>query len=220
MLCNGSYETFVLQRACREDASVPKIVDHDQRRAEIVTATWKTLAAEGIDGTTMRRIAEAAGCSTGRLTHYFPSREAILIEALRAVHLAAAQRMTAVAAEHRGLDALSAVVHEALPLDGTRRREWKVWLAFWGQAAATRSLRREHERRYAEWRALIAGLLASAVDAGELRALDVDLEAGRLIALIDGLGIQCTLERGPDRLATSLGIVEAHLASLSKSPRT
>ena len=50
----------------------------------------------------MRRIAEAAGCTTGLVTHYFASKDEILVAALRPSHEAAGARMRAPAGAARG----------------------------------------------------------------------------------------------------------------------
>ena len=42
---------------------MPKIVDHDQRRIELVDATWRIIARLGIESATMREIALEAGLS-------------------------------------------------------------------------------------------------------------------------------------------------------------
>src|SRR5580692_1468139 len=73
--------------------AMPKVVDHDARRAELVDAAWRVIAAEGLEAATMRRIAQAAGCTTGRVTHYFYSKDDMLVAALREVHRRAAERM-------------------------------------------------------------------------------------------------------------------------------
>lgn len=174
---------------------MPKVVDHAQRRQELVAATWAVIADEGIEAATIRRIAEAAGCTTGRITHYFDAKDDILVAALRAVHRAAAARMEAAigaGSEGEPVDVLRSVLREALPLDPARRTEWRVWLAFWGRATGEPTLRREQARRYAEWRALLRSLLAAVQpDAGpDDLTMGVDL----LAAAVDGLGIQAVLE--------------------------
>jgi AcrR family transcriptional regulator len=171
---------------------MPKVVDHDARRAELVDAAWHVIAAEGLEAATLRRIAEAAGCTTGRVTHYFGSKDDVLVAALRAVHQRAGQRMVRHASESDTAAALLEVILDALPLDGERQLEWKVWLAFWGRAAADERLRREQERRYAEWRGLLRKLIRRARPRGTAADLStaVDLIAGA----VDGLGIQAVLE--------------------------
>ena len=47
-------------------AQVPKIVDHEHRRQELVEAVWRVIGRVGIDGVTIREIAVESGYSTGR----------------------------------------------------------------------------------------------------------------------------------------------------------
>ena len=96
---------------------MPKVVDHAARRAELVDAAWRVIAAEGLEAATVRRIAQAAGCTTGLVTHYFDSKDDMLVAALREVHRRAGQRMI----RHVGGADIAAVLLEvildALPMD-------------------------------------------------------------------------------------------------------
>lgn len=187
---------------------MPKVVDHDMRRAEMVQATWHVIAEEGLQAATVRRIAEAADCTTGRITHYFETKDEVLVAALRAVHRAAATRMIVHIAGDDPRKALRSVLLEALPLDEERQLEWRVWLAFWGRAATDAELRLEQERRYAEWRALLDQLLQRAhpQQSTSDRRTSVDVVASG----IDGLGIQAVLEPeafAPHRLRRSVDLL-------------
>jgi TetR/AcrR family transcriptional repressor of bet genes len=189
---------------------VPKVVDHAQRRRELVAATWAVVAAEGIEAATVRRIAEEAGCTTGRITHYFADKEEVLVAALRQVHRAAGKRMLAAIGPRSGLEALRAVLAEALPLDEERILEWRVWLAFWGSAATSASLQAEQHQRYREWRGLLKRVLATA----QLPAdIDLDRLVDQIVALVDGFGLQGVLDPQdpqPEQLASRLnGAVDA-----------
>ena len=64
---------------------MPKIVDHAQRRTEIVHALWQVIYFKGIDGVSFRSVAEAAGISIGRVQHYFPSRSELILEGCRQI---------------------------------------------------------------------------------------------------------------------------------------
>ena len=175
-----------------------------------MAATWAVVAAEGIEAATVRRIAEEAGCTTGRITHYFADKEEVLVAALRQVHRAAGKRMLAAIGPRSGLEALRAVLAEALPLDQERVLEWRVWLAFWGSAATSASLQAEQHQRYREWRGLLKRVLATA----QLSA-DVDLDrlVDQIVALVDGFGLQGVLDPQhpqPEQLASRLnGAVDA-----------
>lgn len=171
---------------------MPKVVDHDLRRAELVAATWQVIAEEGITGATVRRIAEAARCTTGRVTHYFATKNDMLVAALSGVYRAATARMVTHLDGGDPRQVLRAVLLEALPIDEERQVEWKVWLAFWGSAATDARLRLEQERRYASWRSMLDELLGQI---GSGRPPPDRQTAVDIIACgIDGLGIQAVLE--------------------------
>ena len=61
------------------------MVDHAQRRTEIVHALWQVIYLKGIDGVSFRSVAEAAGISIGRVQHYFPSRSELILEGCRQI---------------------------------------------------------------------------------------------------------------------------------------
>lgn len=158
----------------------------------------------------MRAIAERAGCTTGRLTHYFARREDMLVAALRMAHERAGERMLRAVRGATGRDALRAVLLEALPLDDERRTEWKVWLTFWAQAIGTEALQLEHERRYAEWRSLVVEHVRTAAP-GWSRDEAVRV-ADALIATVDGLGVEATVVPGAATLRRARRVIDAQLA--------
>ncbi|MEM9451864.1 MAG: TetR/AcrR family transcriptional regulator [Cyanobacteria bacterium P01_E01_bin.6] len=59
---------------------MPKIVDHDRYRKELLSNCLDLFAKRGYGSITMRQIAQALGVSTGTLYHYFPSKESIFIQ--------------------------------------------------------------------------------------------------------------------------------------------
>jgi AcrR family transcriptional regulator len=113
---------------------MPKIVDWDARRDEILSATWRVIARDGIARPTIRAIAREAGCSRGILAHYFDDKADILGSALVMSHRRVVARMEARAAGLTGLAALRVIMLEALPLDGERDLEAQIEISFWGRA--------------------------------------------------------------------------------------
>lgn len=55
--------------------AMPKIVDRDRYRQELLSKCLAVIAAKGYATITMRQIAAGLGVSTGTLYHYFPSKE-------------------------------------------------------------------------------------------------------------------------------------------------
>lgn len=191
---------------------MPRQVDHDERRRQIAAATWRAIDELGVEGTTMRSIADRAGCTIGRLNHYFDCREDMLVAALRQAHAQTAARMANAIAGRSGRDALRSVLLEALPLDDIRRTEWKVWLTFWAQAIATESLRLEHAQRYREWHHLITALVADAVPS--MRKIQVERTTDALLAAVDGIGIQTIMSPAPDTARRAKVTIDTALESL------
>jgi len=172
---------------------MPRLVDHDARKRELLDASLALVASEGIEAATLRRLARAADCTTGAITYYFEGRDALLVAMLRRAHQTTGARMLRAAG--RGAsprDRLWAVLMEALPLDPERLAEWRVWLAFWGAAAGNPALVEENLARYAEWRALLQTLVR---DLAETQA-GLPLRVDALMGLIDGFGLQIALSKG------------------------
>jgi AcrR family transcriptional regulator len=57
---------------------MPKTVDHDEYRKELLQKCFDLFGRMGFSNATMRQIAEEIGVSTGTLYHYFPTKVSIL----------------------------------------------------------------------------------------------------------------------------------------------
>ncbi|MCX8123481.1 MAG: TetR/AcrR family transcriptional regulator [Spirochaetes bacterium] len=57
---------------------MPKVVDHDAYRDDLLSRCFWVFAQYGYDKMTMRQIAKVLGVSTGTLYHYFPNKQAII----------------------------------------------------------------------------------------------------------------------------------------------
>ncbi|GGL17424.1 HTH-type transcriptional regulator PksA [Sphaerisporangium melleum] len=178
---------------------MPKIVDHEERREEVVDAARRVILREGIDAATTRAIAKEAGYSNGVLTHYFADKDDILLSALRASHRRIVRRLSAKLTGRSGLAALREVLLDNLPLDEERERETALEVGFWGRSLAGGRLLEVQREEAGELRLLVRTLLESGAAAGEIApGTDLDDAAERLLALVDGLSLHRLLY--PDRL--------------------
>ncbi len=59
---------------------MPKIVNHDQYRKQLIEKSFDLFAEKGYSSITMREIAQGLGVSTGTLYHYFLSKEALFLQ--------------------------------------------------------------------------------------------------------------------------------------------
>ena len=137
---------------------MPKIVDHAQRREEIALVACKVVAEHGFEQATVARIARAAGYTTGMVAHYYDSKQAIILAALRLILVRIEQRLTR---ERSTGDAdLLTVLSEALAVDSQRFTECAFWMAFWGQVSADKKLRRLNAWVHREYMRLFARCFA------------------------------------------------------------
>ncbi len=168
---------------------MPKQVDHALRRRELVAASWDVISREGLEALTLRKVAAAADCTTGRIAHYFNGREELLLAALSSAYAAAEARMVRIEQSTRSAeDRLRGVIHEALPLNVERLKEWRVWMVFWAAAATNDDLAQENIRRYVAWQRMLARLITE--HAGSVNAENL---AFALVAMIDGIGVRTSL---------------------------
>jgi len=63
---------------------MPRIVDHDQQRAELLAGSFALFAERGYGVVTMRALSRELGVSTGSLYHYFDGKPAMFRQMLLA----------------------------------------------------------------------------------------------------------------------------------------
>ncbi|MFC4008101.1 TetR/AcrR family transcriptional regulator [Nonomuraea purpurea] len=176
---------------------MPKIVDHDERRREVLAAARRVIVRDGIDAATTRAIAKEAGYSNGVLAHYFADKDEILLSALRQSHQRIRARLTGKVEGVTGLAALRELLLDNLPLDAERTQESRLEVSFWSRSLASDRLAEVQRAEADELRAAVRDLLARARAAGELRTDDnLDDLTEHLLALVDGLSLHLLLYPG------------------------
>ncbi|WP_221796163.1 TetR/AcrR family transcriptional regulator [Aquisediminimonas sediminicola] len=114
--------------------------EHRERIAQIVTDIISEL---GIDGVTVRRVAERAGYSTTVVTHYFANKKDLLLYTYQSASKQSYQRVYQ-ALMHDDSDLVAFV--KALAY-ADRPEYWRVYLAFFQFALMDKNLLLEQERR-------------------------------------------------------------------------
>jgi TetR/AcrR family transcriptional repressor of bet genes len=166
----------------------------ERRRQDLIEATLDCVAADGIEGATLRAIALRAGVTAGLIRHYFPGKE----DLLQAAYATIVERMTAQAlASLDGTgktpaERLAAFVAANLTVPIVDTRVFSLWAGFIGRAHADPALSAVHRDGYIGFRdrleRLIAETFAAAgrtADAGQLRRHAIAVNA-----VIDGLWIE------------------------------
>lgn len=174
-----------------------RLVDHQERREIFAAAALRVIMREGIAGLTVRAVAREAGFTTGALTHYFHSKDQLLIEASELSARLVRDRMGRAEQISPALEAIRKVVSYALPLTLESRGYWKIWVGYWERSSYDTEVSRVMRLRYDEWRDRLARLLARAQAEGDVSPeLDPRDAAQSLMLLVDGIGVQVLLGVG------------------------
>ncbi len=172
---------------------MPKIVDWEARKDEILQATWRVIARDGLSRTTVRAIAREADCSLGILSHYFDDKMDILASALLLCHRRVRERTEKKVVGLNGMSALRIAMLEALPLDAERQLEARIEVSFWGRILSDARLSELGQLEVNLLASRLRGHLNEARAAGELREdLNLDLATQELLVLIDGVSVERT----------------------------
>lgn len=172
---------------------MPKIVDHDIRRRQIVDAAWRVIAREGLDQATVRQIAGEAGCSSGVLAHYFKDKDDLLVHALQFSHEAIDERSKSALRRASSYTALLELLLDNLPLDDQRRFETRIEMSFWGRALVSQELAEVQRSNADALRQLIRSLVVASREELGAGRCDPELIVDALHGLIDGLSLHALL---------------------------
>lgn len=165
---------------------MPRIVDHEQRRSEIVHALWQVIATRGVEGVSLRVVAQAAGISIGRIQHYFDSRETLVLaglDRLIAQAVAAYERT----ADSPPRDRLLHLLVQQVPNSEPGRIGVTVWYAYLAAAVTDARIREILAEALRVGEAESAAHVRAIRGFGDTEALAV---ARRLLALSDGLTLR------------------------------
>lgn len=183
---------------------MPRLVDHEQRRAALGEAAIRLILRDGLAGVTIRGVAAEAGFSTGSLRHYFADQHELRAYAVRActetLRLRVMPRVRRPRTGGSVADRIVSIIEELLPLDDRRREEYALWSAIteWERAypPADGSVTWRHQRAlYRQCVAALRGMDTSGdLDLAAVPHPDADVErwAAILHTFADGLAAQLT----------------------------
>ncbi|WP_446664377.1 TetR/AcrR family transcriptional regulator [Flexivirga sp. B27] len=182
--------------------------------AHLLETVCAIIATDGLDAVTVREVATTAGVSIGAVQHHFRTKDEMLLAAFRQVVESTETRVAAVEFSDDVRMNLSAILRELLPLDATRTREAKVYVAFAARASTAPALAEVQSGMLAS----VTNQLADAFVVAAARAgakpskAEARREAELLLAVTDGLTFDAVTRGGrPD--ARRLGaLLDAYLA--------
>ncbi|MFE3500849.1 TetR/AcrR family transcriptional regulator [Kitasatospora sp. NPDC059146] len=182
---------------------MPKLVDHEERRAHIIDALLRSAASSGLHSVTMRSVAVEAGVSVRLVQYYFDTKEQLLLAAMTRLATRMGERVQRrVRATGAGSDpraVVEAVLLEAVPTDEESRAFHLIYTEYAVLSVTDPALGGQPFLAAPdEMESFLAAQLAAA------GAADPRQEAVVLLAVSAGLGLSVLLDQRTAEDATAV----------------
>lgn len=173
----------------------PKMTE--SRRNDILRATVTAIADRGLCETRIADVADIVGVSPALVLYYFPTKAALLSEALvyldRLFYESVSSKLdTATSAEDR----LTILIEESCPRPnrpGELPDSWVLWPAMWEMSRLDPALAAARARLDEAWRAQIVSIVEEGIGSGEFAPVEVKDFSIQLAAMLDGLAVEAML---------------------------
>ncbi len=198
---------------------IPRRTQAERTRAsreKIIRAATDFFAQQGFRGAKMAEIARAAGLTEPGLLHHFPSKTHLLMGVLEERDRIDSERLRATL-QQEGSHFLDAVI-ELVEHNGTVPGLVQLFTTLVAESVSLEHPAREFFiERYQRERERMAGAIAQAQQAGEIRA-DISAETLTVLifAMMDGLQVQWLLE--PEKISMA-GMFRAMMGLLRNEAR-
>ena len=175
---------------------MPKVVDHDERRRELVEAAAAVFSARGFHNISMRGLATELGVKRSTIYHYFPSKEALF--AACSEHVLAAVRQDIERAGAKGPARGKALAGAARRLEEIFPAELRLMLDYL-EGRAPQDVRDDPNMQLA--RDTFVGAIASACACDTKKALDV-------WCVLQGVLLQRYLDGGRTPMSSAARLID------------
>ncbi|MET9352813.1 TetR/AcrR family transcriptional regulator [Streptomyces sp. NPDC006617] len=192
--------------------------DHEARRRDVSAAVWQVMATRGFAGLTLRAVAAELGATTGLLTHYFPTKRALVAYALDLL-----EQRTLSRPRRGGGGGSPATLRDALldilPLTPEATDSNRVWVSSWDAALSDPDLSTDYARKYAESRERLRARVAAAQERGELAPGDPTQVAAGAQSFALGLVVQALFDPVTFTPRRQVELLDDYLAALAAGAR-
>lgn len=186
--------------------------DRRAKRTELLKAAISVIAREGYVGASLRKVAQQADCTTGAVTYYFSSKEAMLVAVAESLF----DEWDTLNENQDQVD-LRVMIQQWF--DWTNSDDPAPWLALFQLLAHIRdepAFQGVLGRRYARYRAAFAAILARGQGQGVVRSdIPADLLADQLTAMCDGWMIAFPVEPEKYNVARIQALIDATMVMIS-----
>ena len=180
---------------------MPKIVNKNAKKLEILHAAMKVFAKKGIVKTKMIDVAHAAGVGKGTIYEYFRSKEEIFYTAYQYMfedtEKAILENLKSTDDPVKQLEILVDTTLTSFLNDGGDFAE--IMMDFWAEGVRLKDSGTlsviDLNKIYSEYRIIISAILNDGIHRNIFRPLNAQAMAAVMIAALDGLALQWIMDR-------------------------
>jgi len=183
-----------------------------KRRKELLGVVYEAISESGVDGVTMRQIAEAAGISTGTINYHFKNKHNLLISALEAAYELPEDWQSYKGSPFNQLHRLAM----GYVFRSSRDRFWRFWINYTAHSSRDEEMRQHQNDRYERQLSFWTKLLRDGIEAGEVDPkVNAKAVASELLLIAHGLIVRQIQSPTPDTRAEAKAILEGRFAALA-----
>jgi len=177
-----------LGRAALKEPLKKRTAPKEERQQQLIQATIRSVASNGLSDTTMATVAGEAGLSQGIINLHFQSKERLLVETLQYIadEYRAAWEKALVGAGESPAAKLAALVAVDFRQPVCVRNKLAVWFAFWGESKSRPTYRKICALRDIAYRKELVQVCEELIEDGGYTDVDAETVAAGLSAMTSG----------------------------------
>ena len=186
-----------------------------ERQLQLIRATIRSVAKNGLADTTMSTVAGEAGLSQGIINLHFQSKDRLLVETLRYIadEYRTSWEKALDGAGPSPAERLAALVEVDFNMPVCDRNKLAVWFVFWGESKSRPTYRKLCATRDLQYRKELEALCRLLIEEGAYQGLDAMVLATGLSAMAEGLWLDLLISPRSITRERARNICMAYLAS-------
>ena len=205
-----------MAKAVLKSSPRKRTASKEERQQQLIRATIRSVAQNGLSDTTTATVASEAGLSQGIINLHFQSKERLLVETLRYIadEYRHAWTKALAAADDSPADKLAALMSVDFRLPVCDRNKLAVWFAFWGESKSRPTYRRICAERDRAYREEMVQVCRALIEEGGYPGLDPEAAAAGLSAMTSGLWLDLLTSPRTTSRSEARRICQQFLASM------